>query len=170
MNMIPRRLIVATFVMLGLGLYALTMAAEEKKVGKAADNKIHAQTLIFQMMADNPDLLIGGMHAVAPGASGQTMIASTLDRIGAEDDEGDISVGVGGRTILVPNLKNPPRFSMMIPLKDSSGKRIGALALAFKYRENEDETKIFLRGVAIRDQVAKKIPSLADLFVPSRGN
>ena len=144
-----------------------TAFAGEKPWRKAVDNHICAQDLVNRMMQDHPELLIGGIHATAPGESGPTIIASTLDRIGAPDDEGDISVGVGGRTILVPGLKNPARTGLLIPLKDASGKRIGALALAFKPTADEDEAKVFLQGVAIRNELAGKIPSLESLFRPS---
>jgi len=150
-----------------LGLCAGSVDAAEKPLRKAMDNRIRAQALVNQMMKDHPELLIGGIHATAPGDPGPTIIASTLDRIGAADDEGDISVGVGGRTILVPGLKNPQRFGLLIPLKDSSGKRIGALALAFKPTVDDDETRIFLLGTAIRNELALKIPALESLFFPS---
>jgi len=150
-----------------LGLFAGSAGAAEKPLRKARDNRIRAQELVNQMMRCHPELLLGGVRATAPGEPGPTIVASTLDRIGAEDDEGDISVGVGGRTILVPGLKNPDRFGLSIPLKDSSGKRIGVLALAFKPMVEEDETRVFPLGTAIRNELPLKIPALESLFFPS---
>lgn len=140
------------------------LRAEGSTFGKAADNKIPAQQLINKLMANHPELVVAGIHALAPGTREPGIVASTLDRIGAPDDEGDLSVGVGGRTILVPHLKNPARCGLLIPLKDAAGNRIGALALAFRYPAAEDEVKTYLAGVAIRDELAKHIPNLAALF------
>ncbi len=155
-------------LMLGLVLLAgsaVTAGALEPVWGKAAENKIYAQQLIDRLMIDHPELVMAGIHATAPGSRGPGIVASTLDRIGAPDDEGDISVGVGGRTILTPHLANPARCGLLLPLKDAAGNRIGALALAFKYPAAEDEAKTYLAGVAIRDALARLIPNLPALFV-----
>ncbi|SDS37495.1 hypothetical protein [Opitutus sp. GAS368] len=147
-----------------LALLPAFLRADGPAWGKAAENKIYAQRLINSLVADHPGLVMAGIHALAPGAAAPGIVASTLDRIGAPDDEGDLSVGVGGRTILVPHLKNPTRCGLLLPLKDASGNRIGALALAFRYPAAEDEVKTYLAGVAIRNDLAKQIPNLAALF------
>jgi len=143
-----------------------TRAADAPKYGLAADNKIFAQSLVNQMMASNPTLLTAGMHCVPPGSEKQQIVASTLNVIGKPSDPEDVEVGAQGFTHLNPNLKIP-KLGIMLPLHDRSGKIIGALALAFKYHEGEDQVKYFAEASAIRDRVAQEIPTLADLFVPA---
>lgn len=131
---------------------------------KAADNKIYAQFLVNELMSANHDLLVVGLHAVAPKATDETMIASNLDRIGKKDDYDDIAVATLRKTILAPNLKEPDKFEVQVPLKDAKGNVIGATGLVFKYHQGDDEIKLHARALSIRDELAQKIPDLAALF------
>lgn len=131
--------------------------------GQAADNKIQAQALVMKLMADHPELFTAGMHAVAPSSHVQTIIASTLNVIGKPSDPPEIGVAAEGETILSPNRK-VPKLGIMMPLHDRSGKRIGALALAFRFPAGEDSVACYAKAVAIRDQLAQQIPSLDALF------
>ena len=147
-----------------LTLVPSSVRAEGEGWIKAADNKTYGQALVTDIMQHHPQLLTAGLHAVAPGDTVQSIVASTLDRIGKKDDEGDLLVGEKGSTVITPNLSDPPRLGILLPLLDASGKRIGALALAYKYHGVADEAKFYLESVAIRDDIAKKIPSVAILF------
>ena len=158
-----------TFARLLVVLIALCSAgvcADAPKFGLAADNKNFAQKLVGKMMAENASLLTAGMHCVPPGDDKSHIIASTLNVIGKPSDPEDLDVGAKGFTTISPNLK-VPKLGIMLPLHDRAGKIIGALALAFKYHEGEDQVKYFAEATAIRDRVAKDIPSLADLFAPT---
>jgi hypothetical protein len=143
--------------------------AAEPPLGKAADNAIYAQTLVNEQMAKHPELVVLGMHAPKPGANGKDshMIAANLDRIGKMDDEDDLAVAQERKTILAPNLKEPTKFEVAVPLKDASGKVIGSLSTVFKYAAGDDEVKMHVAALAIRDEMAKKIPSVAALFKPT---
>jgi hypothetical protein len=142
-------------------------ALAEPALGKAADNAIYAQTLVNEQMAKHSELLVLGMHAPKPGAKDSHMIAANLDRIGKADDEDDLAVAQEHKTILAPNLKEPTKFEVAVPLKDANGKVIGSLSTVFKYAAGDDEVKMHAAAVAIRDEVAKKIPSVAALFKPA---
>lgn len=146
-----------------LGGQANGLGADAPKFGLAADNKIFAQALVTKIMAANPTLLTAGMHCVPPGGDRQQIIASTLNVIGKPSDPEDVDVGAKGYTTINPNLK-VPKLGVMLPLHDRAGKIIGALALAFKYRDGEDQVKYFADATAIRDRVAQEISALADLF------
>ena len=135
-------------------------------LGKAADNAIYAQTLVNEQMAKHPELVVLGLHAPKPGAKDSHMIASNLDRIGKEDDEDDLAVARERKTILAPNMKDPDKFEVAVPLKDASGKVIGSLSTVFKYTAGDDEVKMHQAALAIRDEVAKKIANVAALFKP----
>lgn len=152
------------FILLAvLTLGSTALHAADNKYGLAADNRIRAQTLVTEIMAANPELLTAGMHCVPPGGQAQTIIASTLNVIGKPSDPPDVDVGTHGETIISPNLKIP-KLGIMLPLRDRAGKEIGALALAFKFPAGADQVACFAKAKAIRDQVAKKIPALSDLF------
>ena len=135
--------------------------------GSAAANKRYAQVLVTQMLAANPDLLTVGFHCVPPGSQTQTIVASTLNVIGKPSDPPDVGVGAHGETIISPNLK-VPKLGIMLPLHDRTGKRIGALALAFKFRAGDDQVAVLARATALRDALAQKIPGLDELFAASR--
>ena len=133
----------------------------------AADNKICAQTLLNEVARENPDLLVIGFHGVVPGAKISTVIASNLDRVGKQDDDDDVAAAHESKTICGPRRDNPNKFEVEMPLKDASGNVIGALSLIFPYLADGDEVKIFARSVAIRNGLAKKIPSFGALLKPT---
>src|SRR4051794_3482185 len=104
-----KTLLCASLIFLAGG--SVASAADEAAAvpnwGKAADNRILAQRLVNEQMAKHADLLVFGLHAIAPGAKEQTMIACNLDRIGKKDDDDDVAVVTERKIILVPNAKEP---------------------------------------------------------------
>ncbi len=162
-----RRIVNIVFASIGLA-FATTGLRADPELGKAADNKIYAQTLVNELMAKNPDLLVVGLHATAPGAKDETMIASNLDRIGKKDDDDDIAVATERKTILAPNMKESNKFEVQVPIKDATGNIVGAAGLVFKYKAGDDEVKLHIKALAIRDELAKKIPNFAALFKPTK--
>jgi len=131
---------------------------------KAADNKIFAQTLVDSAKQSHSDLLVVGIHSNLPGTKDERMIACSLDRIGKVDDDDDKAGAVDGKTVLAPNLTEPDKFEILMPLKDKSGLRIGALALVFKYKQGDDEVKLLAKATKIRDGFAAKLGGADDLF------
>ena len=158
-----RQALLATALAVSAGA-GVAPASADQALGKASDNAIYAQTLVNEVMAKHPELLVLGMHAVKPGTKGSHMIAANLDRIGKEDDEDDIAVAKERKTILAPNIKEPTKFEVAVPLKDASGRVIGSLSTVFKYAAGDDEVKLHVAALAIRDDLAKKIPTVAALF------
>jgi hypothetical protein len=127
--------------------WAVSASAEEK-LGKAADNAIYAQTLVNAIVAQHPELVVVGVHALKPGAKIETMIAANIDRIGKKDDEDDLAVAHERKTILAPNMKDPSKFEVALPLHDASGKVIGSLSTVFKYSAGDDEVKMHTAAVS----------------------
>lgn len=149
---------------LALGCTRLTA---EPALLKPSENKIYAQTLINEIVRDNPDILITSLHAIAPGSNDQTMIASTLDRIGEKDDDEDLTVVKEHEIILARSLTDPNKFKSHMAMMDASGKIIGELVIIFKYEAGKDEIYYCSRAVNIRAGVAKKISNFAALFNPT---
>lgn len=135
--------------------------------GKAADNKIFAQTLVNDTMAAHPELVVMGLHAVAPGQKDEKMIATNLDRIGKKDDDDDIAVATEGKTILAPNLTDPHKFEVQVPLLDSSGRTVGSIGFVFKYHAGDDQIEFHKKAFAIRADLAKRISDHDALFAPA---
>ena len=147
-------------------LLLVAVCAGAEKWGKAADNKIYAQQLVNELMAAHPELLVVGIHTVAPGEKDQKMIATNLDRVGKADDDDDVAVFKERKTILVPNAKESNKFEVQIPMFDAAGRIIGAYGFVFRYQAGDDEVELHRKAVAIRAGLAKKIPDLAALFRP----
>jgi DNA-binding beta-propeller fold protein YncE len=134
---------------------------------KAADNRIFAQQLVNGLMAEHPDLLVVGIHAAVPGAKGETMIATNLDRVGKADDDDDIAVTNEHKTILAPNQTDPHKFEVQVPMKDRAGRYFGAsMGLVFRYNAGDDELKLHAEALSIRDEIARKTPGLEALLAP----
>ena len=153
--------VVLTALCLGAG----TLWAADPN-GKAADNKIYAQTLVNALIKERSDLLIIGLHGVAPGAKDSAIIACNLDHIGNLDSADDLAAGIEHKTLLEP--KSPEKFEIVMPLKDAAGAYIGAVVMIFKYRPADTELGMYQKALTIRDELAKQIPDFAALFASSK--
>lgn len=131
---------------------------------KRPANRIYAQQLVDQLLADRPDLLVVGLHVTAPGAAQNTMIACNLDRIGKVSDEDDLKVVTTNAPI---SESAPGRFEVLLPLHDRAGKTLGALAVVFMAADGGDTSKFVPDATAIRDGLAASIPTLESLFDPA---
>jgi len=160
-------IVLAGFSAVALALSCTRLTAEPI-LKKPSENKVYAQTLINEIVRDNPDILITSLHAIAPGSNDQTMIASTLDRIGEKDDDEDLTVVKEHEIILAQSLLDPNKFKTHMAMMDASGKIFGELVIIFKYDSGKDEAYYCKRAVKIRTGVAKKIADVAMLFNPAR--
>jgi hypothetical protein len=134
---------------------------------RAADNRIYAQKLVNESLARHPELLVIGLHAIAPGDKEERMIATNLDRVGKLDDDDDKAAAVDHKIVLAPNPNDPHRFEVQIWLKDAAGHRLNAGAgLVFKYQEGDDLVRLLAQAICIRDELARETPSFAALFAP----
>lgn len=143
------------------------LSAAEPVLGKAAENKIHAQVLVNQQAAKpaNKDLAILGLHAVPPEGGEQRMIACNLDRIGKADSEDDKIVFRQQKTFVFAKLSQPGVFEVMTPIKDATGNVIGMAVFVYHgFKAGSDETPYYLRSMQMRDEMARATPSHAALF------
>jgi iron complex outermembrane receptor protein len=134
---------------------------------KAADNHILAQKLVNELMAQNADLVVVGLHVTPPGSTVERMVASNLDRIGKEDDADDIAVFSERKTILCPNAKEPHKFEVQVPLMDVNGVVIGTCGFVFRYNAGDDELELHRRALVLRAWLKERTPSLDALLRPS---
>lgn len=160
-----------------LGAIALHAAEAPKKNWTPPAYKIYAQALSDQIMAQHPELISITFHGVPPGLKDvYTMFAGSYpDRIGNPDDDDDIMIVKLGITILDSRwnrLKDPAKkFVMMLPLRDAAGNHLGLLVAAYKNPDfsptvtsSKQEADFFAKGMKLRDDLQKQIPSYAALF------
>lgn len=127
----------------------------------------YAQKLTEKTVAAHPDLLVMMIHATPPHGAYNVIIGSNIGRFGKRADEDDLRVIEKGSTNLEVGGDND-RFETELPLLDRSGKRIGALGLVFGFKADTNKEELHKHGLAIRDEVARAIPSSAALFKPAR--
>ncbi len=156
-------------VLSSLLLFSLfaALARADDHWGKAADNHIYGQKLVNELMAAHPELVVVGLHAVPPGAKDEVMFATNLDRVGKQDDSDDLAVANEHKIVMAPNMTDPHKFEVQVPLLDAAGHYIGATGLVFKYQAGDDLVQLLAKALAIRDGLAQKIPNLAALFAPA---
>lgn len=123
----------------------------------------YAQALTDKLVAKHPDLLVMMIHATPPGGDKNIIIGSNIGRFGKEADEDDARVIDKGSTNLEVG-GDKDRFETELPLNDATGKRIGALGLVFGLKPGADQEAIHRHGLAIRDELARDIPTSAALF------
>ena len=163
---------------IALGNTAARSADAPKKNWTPPTQKIYAQKLSDESMAAHPELLSITLHGVPPGLDNvYTMFAgSYLDRIGNPDDPDDIDVSKKGITILDPRWHRTndtdKKFVVLMPMRDASGENVGLVVYAFKNPTNPStsasENAYLSKSTALRDELAKKIPSYKALFEPAK--
>ena len=140
--------------------------------------KIYAQKLADEAMSKHPELLSITLHGVPPGQENvYTMFAGSYpDRIGNPDDPDDIDVSKKGITILDPRWHRTndtaKKFVVLMPMRDKSGENVGLVVYAFKDPKNPStssaEKEYLVKATALRDGLAKQIPSYKALFDPAK--
>jgi hypothetical protein len=138
-------------------------------------HKIYGQQLSDDTMSHHPELLSVTLHGNPPGATETyTMFAGSFpERIGNADDPDDIDVIKKGITIVDPRWNrpkdNPKKFVVLMPMRDKQGQNIGLVVYAFKNppanpHSSQQELAYLKKSAALRDALAKKIPSYDSLF------
>ncbi len=177
-SIVTRLHVVAISVAMTNGLLPLRASALDQAFsppihapwGKVADNKIYAQKVVNDVMAENPELVALGLHAVPPGVDakpgepGEVSIAQVIDNIGEPDSPGDLEIAHQQAVkIFVGTFKGIPRMRVMAPLRDGSGRVIGLALFAFKDVEMAP-ISAHLKADRILEQLAARFPDQASLF------
>jgi hypothetical protein len=137
---------------------------------KAADNKIFAQQLVNELMAQNPDLISVGIHGIPPGGKGYVVAAHSLDLIGKKDDSVDEGIIKDDQTVIgIETIGHTTALRMVIHagLHDRSGNVIGMVVLSFKPKADHDKLAALARAEPLLRDLFQKIPDAASLFQPS---
>lgn len=125
----------------------------------------YGQALVDRTLAATPELIILAIHATPPGSATNVIVASNIGRIGKAADDDDLRVITTGSNNQEIN-STGKRFEAEVPLLDQAGKRIGALSCVFAYHPGDSKDALYQKALAIRDALAKSIPSPAALLAP----
>lgn len=166
---------IAVAATLGLALGSAAHAAAPAKNWTPPAYKTYAQSLADATMAQHPELLSVTFHGAPPGLDKvYTMFAGSYpDRVGNPDDPDDIDVITKGITILDPRWRRPhdtvKKFVVQEPLRDAAGENVGLIVYAFKTDgPARSELDYARQAMAMRDQLAARIPTYAALFAPAK--
>lgn len=124
-----------------------------------------AQKLVNEALERHPEVILLAIHAQPPGQK-NLIVASNFGRIGKIGDEDDLRcIRTGKSNLEVSSGGN--HFEDELPLKDQTGKTIGALGVVFNYKPGEDKAAL----IRIADQIGKEmqaqIPTESKLFEPA---
>src|SRR5258707_15451179 len=95
------------------------------------------------------------MHVRPPKSTDNVIIASNFGRIGKKADDDDLAVIKTGQPKAEIG-KNGDRFSVELPLLDVSGDTVGALAVAFPYKQGDKKAKFSKQAEQVRDESRKR--------------
>lgn len=147
-------------------LFILILWASAAGARGQAPTKSYAQKLVDMSVAAHPNLVVLAMHVTAPGSTDNTIIAANLpELVGKKSDNDDIQVMTTNVPLAAP-AKPKGHFEVLVPLRDVSGKSIGALGIVFDSSKGEDKNKFIDTGTKLRDQLQNVIPSIETLFAP----
>lgn len=128
-----------------------------------------AQVLVEEMPQKYPEVQCCLIHARLFDGINHAVIASyKLDQVGEVDEEEDNIVTEEENVIINPRINDKSlRWNVRLPVKDASGNMIKASWAIYMVRKpGDDMPKILAQAIAVRDDVAKRIPNLAALFAP----
>jgi len=169
---------VAAIATLGTMTHAITLRAQETRAQAAANLRKpeakemdasftkaapYAQKLVDQALAKYPQVLLLAIHAGAPKYD---IIASNFGRIGKLGDDDDLRCIRTGKD----NLEINPQgihFEDQTPLRDRSGRIIGAIGVVFRYKAGENKVDLEKVAHAISTEMEAEITAAGQLFGPA---
>jgi hypothetical protein len=122
-----------------------------------------AQKLVDEALAKHPEVLLLAIHGGAPKYD---IIASNFGRIGKLGDEDDLRCIRTGKDNLEVN-KEGIHFEDETPLRDQSGKIIGAIGIVFRYKAGDNKAAFQKIAQQIRDEMKAEIPNAKRLLAPA---
>jgi hypothetical protein len=122
-----------------------------------------AQKLVDDALAKHPEVILLAIHAGAPKYD---IIASNFGRTGKLGDEDDLRCIRTGKDNLEIS-KEGNHFEDELPLRDKSGKTIGALGVVFRYKVGDDKAALQKIAHQIEFEMQSQITDVQRLFWPA---
>jgi len=129
-----------------------------------------AEKIALETLSAHPLLRKIGLHAIPPGGQDMVIIANgNATRIGVPTSQSDFAAVKDGG-IYGPRIADGDFYNMKMPLLDEQGRKIGILVMEIAGTDAVSEEDAAHKAAAIREEVAKKIPNLASLFLTTAGD
>lgn len=122
-----------------------------------------AQRLAIETLAKYQDVLVLAFHVTAPGDSVNRVVGINQPKfLGRPSDEVDHEVAKTGKTI-VQVIPSTHRMETHMPLRAADGSLVGTLVTVYLWRNESETPELMSRSMKIRDELQRRIPSLAAL-------
>jgi hypothetical protein len=128
-----------------------------------------AEKIVLETLSAHPLLRKIGLHVIPPGGQDMVIVANgNATRIGIHTSEGDFAAVKNGG-IYGPRIADGEFYNMKMPMFDAEGLRIGILVMEIACTDAVSEEDAARKAAVIREEVSKKIPTLASLFDTTAG-
>jgi hypothetical protein len=141
------------------------------------------QALVDMEMAKHPELKILTLHVTPRGMSPDVdkerrLMFSNIGRIGKVDNDEDAAIFRAGKEV-VEAQKDPappstnfsitatPKYEVLAPLMDKSGKKVGLIVMVFPYHEHFDLETYHRIAQEVAADLKNRVTSKDDLFKPA---
>ena len=123
-----------------------------------ATTRTHAQKIIDEVQASEPDVLVLAMRAPPRGARDIVVLGSTFGRHGKKADADDLKILTAAEPA-TGVYSNGKRFGVDLPLRDAAGKTIGTMNVGYAYTQGQDPKALVRKAEKLRDDLQRRITS-----------
>jgi hypothetical protein len=144
---------------------------------------MYGQALVDMETSKHPELKILTVHVTPPGIAPEVdkerrLMFSNIGRIGKVDNDEDGATFRAGKEV-VEVQKNPappstnfsitatPKYEVLTPLNDKSGKKVGLIVMVFPYHDNFDLEKYHAIAKEVAADLSSRTISKDALFKPA---
>jgi hypothetical protein len=164
---VKTKMIKSSFAILSAILF-LTAGQSFAQSGGADDAyvapyRFYAQKLVEDVRAKHPELIYLNLRTIPPDRTGSYKVAMDPPSHGGKSDQADIDAEHGKP--LVEQITDAPReFRVLLPLRESTGKIIGNIAVRMKLAEGKTKSDAMKLAEKVDRELQDGIPSKAKLF------
>ncbi len=127
-------------------------------------NAPFAQHLVTATMSAHPELQKMGLHAIAPGAQDDTIIACSVpSKVGKKSSPGDLAVEQTKKAT-AKAVTDGSFYDLALPLSDASHRPIGMMVAEMRLSEATSAEDALAKTESIAKGLEKQIPNLNALF------
>ena len=146
-----------------LGLLLVALATSVPSAAGQSSTISYAQKLVDMSLAADRHLMVLSIHAIAPGSSNYSIVASNAPRLlGKESDAAALHI-IRDNATTVMSAKPEGAFEVFVPMYDVTGATIGALGLKYRY-PFPDRQAALEAAIKLRDELRNVIPNSQTLF------
>lgn len=125
----------------------------------------YAQLLVDYVVFHDREVISAGIHAVAPGATDPSLVATSVGPAGGKSEAAILGVMRSNQPALALR-PDQGRCEVLMPLLDGTDGIIGALALSFRCQSGQPRERFLERAVGLRGRLREITPKQASLFDP----